>query len=66
VQFLCDGIAESLINWLSTVPNIKVVSKSAAFRIRDATDDVAAIANNLGVDGIVLGRLEKIGDQNIV
>jgi TolB-like protein len=66
VQFLCDGIAESLINWLSTVPNIKVVSKSAAFRIRDATDDVAAIANNLGVDGIVLGRLEKIGDQIIV
>jgi TolB-like protein len=66
VQFLCDGIAESLINWLSTVPNIKVVSKSAAFRIRDATDDVVAIANNLGVDGIVLGRLEKIGDQIIV
>jgi len=66
VQFLCDGIAESLINWLSTVPDIKVVSKSAAFRMRDATDDVATIASNLGVDGIVHGRLEKIGDQIVV
>ena len=33
VQFLCDGIAESLINWLATVNDIKVISKSAAFRL---------------------------------
>ena len=36
VQYLCDGIAESLINWLATVPGVKVVSKGASFRLRDS------------------------------
>lgn len=66
VQFLCDGIAESLINWLATVPDIKVVSKSAAFRLRDSTDDAVAIGDALGVDGLVRGRLEKVGDQIVI
>jgi TolB-like protein/Tfp pilus assembly protein PilF len=66
VQFLCDGIAESLINWLATVNNIKVISKSAAFRLRDYADDTAKIADALGVDGIIRGKLERIGDQVVV
>jgi TolB-like protein len=66
VQFLCDGIAENLINWLATVPGVKVVSKSAAFRLRDSIDDTAAIARKLGVDGVVRGRLEKVGQQVVI
>jgi TolB-like protein/tetratricopeptide (TPR) repeat protein len=66
VQFLCDGIAESLINWLATVPGVKVVSKSAAFRMRDNADDVALIGSTLGVDGVVRGRLEKVGEQIVI
>ena len=66
VQFLCDGIAESLINWLATVPDVKVASKSAAFRFRDNIDDTAAIASRLDVDGVVRGRLEKVGEQIVV
>jgi TolB-like protein len=66
VQFLCDGIAESLINWLATVPDVKVVSKSAAFRMRDRADDAALIGSTLGVDGVVRGRLEKIGEQIVI
>ena len=66
VQFLCDGIAESLINWLSTVRNIKVISKSAAFRLRQYADDTAKIADALGVDGIIRGRLERVGDRVVV
>ena len=66
VQFLCDGIAESLINWLATVKDIKVISKSAAFRLRDYADNTAKIADALGVDGIIYGKLERIGDQVVV
>lgn len=66
VQFLCDGIAESLINWLATVPDVKVSSKSAAFRLRDSANDTAMIANKLGVDGVVRGRLEKVGEQIVI
>lgn len=66
VQFLCDGIAESLINWLATVNDIKVISKSAAFRLREHANDTAKIAEALGVDGIIRGRLERIGEQVVV
>lgn len=66
VQFLCDGIAESLINWLATVDDVKVVSKSAAFRMRDDVNDTAKLADTLGVDGIIRGRLERIGEQIVI
>ena len=66
VQFLCDGIAESLINWLATVEDIKVSSKSATFRLRDKMEDTALIADTLGVHGVVRGRLEKVGDQIVI
>ncbi len=66
VQFLCDGIAESLINWLATMPDVKVVSKSAAFRFRDDIQDTAKLADVLGVDGIIRGRLEKVSGELVV
>jgi len=66
LQFLCDGIAESLINWLATMPDVKVVSKSAAFRFRDDIQDTAKLAELLGVDGIIRGRLQKVAGELVV
>lgn len=65
-QYLCDGIAESLINWLATVPDIKVVSKGASFRLRESMHDTEKLANELGVDSVVTGELELVGDKVIV
>jgi len=53
VQYLCDGIAEGLINWLSTLPGVKVASKSASFRMRDQSDDTAKLARELKVDSVL-------------
>lgn len=66
VQYLCDGIAESLINWLATIPEVHVVSKGAAFRLREHAEDTERIAGELGVDGVLRGRLEIVGDQVVV
>lgn len=66
VQYLCDGIAESLINWLATVPGVKVVSKSAAFRLRDQAGDVNQLVKDLGVDSVLQGRLEKRGNEVVI
>ncbi len=66
VQFLCDGIAESLINWLATIPDVRVISKSAAFRLREFADDTSRIAEALGVDGIIRGRLERVGGNIVI
>ena len=66
VQYLCDGIAESLTNWLAGVQGIKTISKSAAFRLREQTDDMAAIRSELGADSVIRGKLEKLGDQIVI
>jgi TolB-like protein/tetratricopeptide (TPR) repeat protein len=66
VQYLCDGIAESLINWLATIPEVHVVSKGAAFRLREFTDDTEKLARELGVDSVIRGRLEIVADQVVV
>ena len=66
VQYLCDGIAESLINWLASMPDIRVVSKTASFRLREQSGDVAAVARALGVDSVLTGQLEQVGGQVVV
>lgn len=66
VQYLCDGIAESLTNWLATVQGIKAISKTAAFRLRDQADDTATLRSELGADSVIRGRLEKRGDQIVI
>jgi TolB-like protein len=66
IQYLCDGIAESLTNWLATVQGIKVISKTAAFRLRDQADDTSALRSQLGADSVIRGRLEKRGDQIVI
>jgi TolB-like protein/Tfp pilus assembly protein PilF len=66
VQYLCDGIAESLINWLATVPDVKVVSKGASFRLRDSMYDAARMADELDVDSLITGELELVDDKVVV
>jgi TolB-like protein/Flp pilus assembly protein TadD len=63
IQYLCDGIAESLINWLATVPDVKVVSKSASFRMREDTDNTSRLADALDVDSVLRGKLEMVNGQ---
>lgn len=66
VQYLCDGIAESLTNWLASVPDVRVVSKTAAFRLRDQADDIGRVARALSVDSVVSGRLETVNGNVVV
>jgi len=66
VQYLCDGIAESLINWLAAQDGVKVSSKSASFRLREIATDPVEVGEKLGVDSVLQGRLEKVGEQVVI
>jgi len=66
VQYLCDGIAESLINWLAAQDAVKVSSKSASFRMREDADDAVEIGNRLGVDSVLQGKLERVEEQIVI
>ena len=64
-QYLSDGIAESLINWLSQQNDLRIASKSASFRQRENNDPLE-LARALGVESVISGNLERIGDQFVV
>ena len=63
VAFLCDGIPESLINRLSLIPDFKVISRASSFSYRDLTSDPRVIGAELGVQTLLMGRLDRRGDE---
>ena len=62
-EYLCDGLAESLIYRLSQLPNLKVSPTSSVIRFKGKDTDVTKIATELGVDAVMTGRLSQIGDN---
>src|ERR1044071_1260297 len=48
-EYLSDGITESIINNLSQLPKLKVMSRSTVFHYKGKTVDPLAVAGELGV-----------------
>src|SRR5205085_6654279 len=65
-DYLSDGITESIINSLSQLPKLKVMSRSAVFRYKGKPIDPLDVGRKLGVGAIVTGTVEQIGDSLIV
>lgn len=62
-DYLSDGLAESLIFRLTQLPGLKVSPTSSVIRYKGKDTDVAKIAEELGVDAVMTGRLMKRGDN---
>ena len=62
-EHLSDGIAESVINSLSELQELKVVARTTAFRYRGQEFDPQKIRRELGVDAILTGRVVQSGDE---
>lgn len=65
-EYLSEGIAESLINSLSQLGRLRVAQPQKAFRYRGADVDLQRAARELGVQGILTGRLLLRGDTLVV
>ena len=66
IEYLLDGLTESVINSLTRLPNLKVIPRSSAFRYKGAQTDPLKAGNELGVRAVLTGRLVKRGDDLIV
>lgn len=60
--YLSDGVSEMLINELSQLPQLKVISRSSTFKYKGAEIDPEQVAKALGVEAIVMGRVISRGD----
>src|SRR5262249_1185111 len=63
---LSDGITDGLINNLSKLPNLKVMSHSAVFRYKAKPTDARTAGGALGVRAVLTGTLTQRGDDLIV
>ncbi len=65
-EYLSDGITESIINSLSQLPRLKVMSRNAVFRFKGRNLDPQEVGRSLNVGAVLTGRLVKVGDQLVI
>ena len=63
-DYLSDGITESVIDRLSGLPNLKVISRTSAFRYKQRDIDPQKVAKELGVEALVTGRVIQTGRRS--
>jgi len=65
-EYMSDGITESLINTLSQLPGLKVISRTTAFRYKGQRGDPQKVGRDLRVDAVVTGRVIQQGENLII
>jgi adenylate cyclase len=61
-QHFCDGIAEELINTLTRIRELRVMSRAAAFDSR-SDEDVRVLGEKLGVGHVLRGSVRKADER---
>ncbi|MFQ5605818.1 MAG: FlgO family outer membrane protein [bacterium] len=63
VEYLSDGMTETLISSLSQLPKLNVKARSSVFRYKGREFDLQKIARELKVQAILTGRVVERGEQ---
>lgn len=63
VEYLSDGITETLISSLSQLPNLNVKPRSSVFRYKGKATDAKTIGKELNVQAILNGRVVQRGQD---
>jgi len=63
IDYLSDGITESIIHSLSQLSELKVMARSTVFQYKDKKVDPRKVGHDLGVGSVVMGRLLQQGDN---
>ncbi len=62
-EYLCDGLAEELINILTTIRPLKVVARTSSFVFKGRTEDIRLIGKALDVASVLEGSVRRMGNQ---
>ncbi|MEP6719625.1 MAG: protein kinase, partial [bacterium] len=62
MDYVSDGLSETLINNLSQLPGLKVIARSSTFRYKGKNVNADEVAQALGVKSILTGRVLRHGD----
>ena len=63
LDYLSDGVPETLTNMISQQPKLRVVPRSRAFRYKDPQVDPVQAGRELGVHAVLTGRVSLRGEN---
>jgi TolB-like protein len=63
LEYLCDGITESVINNLSQLPGIRVIARNTVFRYKNQEFELQSIGQTLSVTAVLIGRIYEFSDK---
>lgn len=66
MDYLSDGVTESIINSLSRLSDLKVMARSTMFRFKGRESDPQKVGKELGVTAVMTGRMLQRGDELLV
>jgi eukaryotic-like serine/threonine-protein kinase len=61
-QYITDGITEGVIDKLSEIPGLRVISRNSAFKFKGKEADAQAVGRDLKVQAVLTGRIVHQGD----
>jgi non-specific serine/threonine protein kinase len=62
-EYFCDGMAEDIINDLTNVEGLRVVSRTSAFAFKGKHEDIRDIGRKLRVKTLLEGSVRKAGNR---
>ena len=62
-EYFADGISEEMLNLLTKIPELRVISRSSAFSFKGQDVNISEIAKQLNVAHILEGSVRKSGNQ---
>jgi TolB-like protein len=62
-DYLCEGLAEELINALTRIDGLRVVARTASFQFRSTGADIREIGRQLAVGTLLEGSVRKADDR---
>jgi DNA-binding winged helix-turn-helix (wHTH) protein/tetratricopeptide (TPR) repeat protein len=66
VDYLSDGITDSIINSLSQLPQVRVAARSLVFRYKGQEVDALKTGRELGADAVLISRILILGSVMII
>jgi TolB-like protein/Flp pilus assembly protein TadD len=65
-EYLSDGISDSIINSLSRLPSMKVISLNAVLPYKGKQIDPQTVGHQLNVRAVLMGRMIQRGDDLVI
>jgi serine/threonine protein kinase/Tfp pilus assembly protein PilF len=62
-DYFCEGLADEILNAISRIRNLRVVSRTSAFQFKNAALDSREIGDRLGVGNLLEGSVRKAGNR---